>query len=58
MYWSEHLRMILGVSMSSLAEREWCAWTDGRAGRNSSVAWRHDTVDGRLVVVAVEAAAF
>ena len=53
-HWSVHL----GMSMSSLAEREWCAWTNGRAGRDSSVARRHDTVDGRLVVVAVEAATF
>jgi hypothetical protein len=53
-YWSEHL----GMSVSSLAEGERCAWTNWRASRDSSVTWRHDTVDGRLVVVAVEAAAF
>lgn len=54
MHRSEHLRM----SMSSLAEGERGAWTNGGAGRDGSVAWRHDTVDGRLVVVTVEAAAF
>ena len=54
MHWSEHL----GMSMSGLAKGEGCTWTNGRAGRDSSVARRHDTVDGRLVVVAVEATAF
>ena len=43
--------------MGSLAEGEWCTWTNGRAGRNSSVAWRHDTVDGGLMIIAVEATA-
>jgi len=45
------------MRMSGLAEREWCAWTNGRASRDSPVAWRHDTLDGWLMVVAVEAAA-
>ena len=54
MHWGEHL----GMSMGNLTEGEWCAWADGSASRDSSIAWRHDTVDGRLVAVAVEAAAF
>lgn len=54
MHRGEHL----GMSVRSLTEWEWCARADGRASRDSSIAWRHDTVDGRLVVVTVEAAAF
>jgi hypothetical protein len=42
--------------MESLTERKWCAWTNRCTGRDSSIARRHDTVDGRLAVVAVEAA--
>jgi hypothetical protein len=53
MNWSKHLRV-----MRRLTERERCAWADGRAGRDSTVAWRHDAVDGRLMLVAVESAAF
>ena len=44
--------------MGGLTEGKRCTWTNGRAGRDSSVAWRHDTMDGRLVIIAVEAATF
>jgi hypothetical protein len=53
MNWSKHLRMV-----RRLTERERCAWANRRAGRDSTVARRHDAVDGRLMLVAVESAAF
>lgn len=44
--------------MGSLGERERRAWTNRRTSSNSTVAWGHDTLDDRLVTVAIEATAF